>query len=451
MAERSVRPQPFQDQGQQGNLQALPPIGKAESESNMEGFTDDFLYVELHITRAHDVDHGPDKRFMSRLRTRISSLLNGQRRGNIPDWPLDKISQVFHDQPIGYPSLAQYILSEPGNGFLIFRKFAYLQTRLLLQKQERISGLEKKLRDLDRLAAASDPESVKSRAFDDSNSARQELFEEIDSRLGDYCMHLLLRLSFSSNDSSKQSAEGLARYVSHYNCLVEDDRRFLHEANDHVSLAEDKEDGYLDVAIHNLIHLCLPKSIVKKLLCRSRKPDIEYAGTTYYSDKRVDLYVRCMLTFTSVTLLMGPASVLLFVKGHNALKFAVIIVATVGFSMVCNIATRGKRVEIFAATCAEPDIHDGSSKIGDQVERVSKECTRSGRQEENLMASYEAGYDSFMSDEYNDVEPETAASSKDERYQQVAPGSGTLGSTSHRPSERIGAKDNGSPKTHVRA
>ena len=68
-----------------------------------------------------------------------------------------------------------------------------------------------------------------------------------------------------------------------------------------------------------------------------------------HDDRRIDLYVRSILTLTSVALLMLPTSVLLFVKDNNTLKYGVVLICTLVFSVVLNITTRGRRVSLMSA------------------------------------------------------------------------------------------------------
>lgn len=93
----------------------------------------------------------------------------------------------------GYPKLSAFVLSEPANKLMIYRRFAYLQTRLLLQKQERLSSLERKLRLFDREEFHSNPEILKSRSTDEEHARRQALFMEIENNLMGY--HILELLS----------------------------------------------------------------------------------------------------------------------------------------------------------------------------------------------------------------------------------------------------------------
>jgi hypothetical protein len=57
--------------------------------------------------------------------------------------------------PNGYPRLAAILDSD--QNFLLYRQFGYLQSRLLLYKQDELSELESKLDDLDEAVANEDP------------------------------------------------------------------------------------------------------------------------------------------------------------------------------------------------------------------------------------------------------------------------------------------------------
>lgn len=48
---------------------------------------------------------------------------------------------------LGYPSLAAFLDSD--ESFMMYRRFGYLQARLLLDKQHRMSKLEEELQELD--------------------------------------------------------------------------------------------------------------------------------------------------------------------------------------------------------------------------------------------------------------------------------------------------------------
>jgi hypothetical protein len=54
----------------------------------------------------------------------------------------------LQDHPLGYPNLAVYKSSS--DDYALYRRFGYLQSRLLLEKQDDLRILERKLEDYDR-------------------------------------------------------------------------------------------------------------------------------------------------------------------------------------------------------------------------------------------------------------------------------------------------------------
>jgi hypothetical protein len=87
--------------------------------------------------------------------------------------------------PKGYPQLAAFLDSD--ENFMLYRRFGFLQARLLLYKQDELSRLEQKLDRMDRRHAREDPSLLESRQNDDIlNGDRKTLFVEIEKKFKDY-------------------------------------------------------------------------------------------------------------------------------------------------------------------------------------------------------------------------------------------------------------------------
>ena len=69
---------------------------------------------------------------------------------------------------------------------MIYRRFAYLQTRLLLHKQERSSNFERKLRSLDHEDFRSNPEVFRSCTSYEEHARPKMIYEKIESNLMGY-------------------------------------------------------------------------------------------------------------------------------------------------------------------------------------------------------------------------------------------------------------------------
>ena len=55
----------------------------------------------------------------------------------------------MEDYPAGYPSLARFLDSD--DAFMVYRRFGYVYSRLLLAKQEEISRMEDLLKRMDKM------------------------------------------------------------------------------------------------------------------------------------------------------------------------------------------------------------------------------------------------------------------------------------------------------------
>ena len=87
--------------------------------------------------------------------------------------------------PEGYPRLAAFLDSD--EKFMLYRRFGFLQARLLLNKQDELRELEKDLDRLDKVDQGKDPSLLKSREKDDATSGRRKkLLSEIERKFTEY-------------------------------------------------------------------------------------------------------------------------------------------------------------------------------------------------------------------------------------------------------------------------
>lgn len=98
---------------------------------------------------------------------------------------LSLIEFVVSDSPPGYPNLAAFLDSD--EGFMIHRRFGFLQSRLLLEKQEELRDLEKKLEKMDKKEAKDDerwPRTIKPAAI--LRESRTKLLTQIEEKFCSY-------------------------------------------------------------------------------------------------------------------------------------------------------------------------------------------------------------------------------------------------------------------------
>jgi hypothetical protein len=87
--------------------------------------------------------------------------------------------------PEGYPRLAALLDSD--ENFMLYRRFGFLQARLLLNKQDELRELEKDLDRMDKVDLKKDASLLKSREKDDAeNGRRKNLLQEIEGKYIEY-------------------------------------------------------------------------------------------------------------------------------------------------------------------------------------------------------------------------------------------------------------------------
>lgn len=92
---------------------------------------------------------------------------------------------AVNDHPRGYPNLAAFL--DSNEGFAIYRRFGYLQSRLLLDKQEELRLLEEKLGSLDLRIAGEDGGALCSRTLYGPNAdEHRKILVEIETA---YCSY----------------------------------------------------------------------------------------------------------------------------------------------------------------------------------------------------------------------------------------------------------------------
>jgi hypothetical protein len=95
-------------------------------------------------------------------------------------------AQAVNDFPRGYPNVAAFLDSD--EGFAIYRRFGYLQARLLLNRQEELRSLESKLESLEKSMMDTDEDIMCTRhIFGPDGGKHRELLAEIETKFCSYC------------------------------------------------------------------------------------------------------------------------------------------------------------------------------------------------------------------------------------------------------------------------
>ncbi len=87
--------------------------------------------------------------------------------------------------PNGYPNVATFLDSD--ESFLIYRRFGYLQARLLLDEQDELQALERKLDKMDTDDASNHPLRLQTRDLKEEDAApRRKLLKQIKEKYLEY-------------------------------------------------------------------------------------------------------------------------------------------------------------------------------------------------------------------------------------------------------------------------
>ena len=95
------------------------------------------------------------------------------------------IMVIVEQCPEGYPRLAALLDSD--ENFMLYRRFGFLQARVLLNKQDELRNLEKKLDRMDLADQNNDFSVLRSREKDlASSDHRKNLLRDIEDKFKDY-------------------------------------------------------------------------------------------------------------------------------------------------------------------------------------------------------------------------------------------------------------------------
>jgi hypothetical protein len=110
-------------------------------------------------------------------------------RGVPSDRYVADIGVTVNDHPKGYPNLAAFLDSD--EGFAVYRRFGYLQSRILLQTQEELRVLEEKLYATEIDILHDDDDALCYRElFGDRAAEHRQIMEDIKTTYCSYGMEL---------------------------------------------------------------------------------------------------------------------------------------------------------------------------------------------------------------------------------------------------------------------
>jgi hypothetical protein len=154
------------------------------------------------------------------------------------------VTRRLNDYPKGYPNVAAFLNSD--EGFSIYRRFGYLQSRLLLSKQDDLRCSEQKLQEMEAAMIGENKDRLCYRKIVGTDvNAHRELLEDIERKFCSYCKplyHLFLQ-HFSDLHSKCPHCSPAADVLGQAERSRTRKRRTIHKE----SALSDRRGGNLDL------------------------------------------------------------------------------------------------------------------------------------------------------------------------------------------------------------
>lgn len=164
---------------------------------------------------------------------------------------------------------------------MVFRRFGYLQCRLLLAKQDDLRLLETKLDRLDEVEARNDPESLMTREVleEDEAKPQAELLGQIERKFCEYCTfsHQIListpltvatanllisaQALTSLNKPSSGEYKSVEAFINNVKPCHDAEHSFIYRKEDLVTLRPGREHAWLDSSVERLLTICNCKPV----------------------------------------------------------------------------------------------------------------------------------------------------------------------------------------------
>jgi len=313
------------------------------------------------------------------------------------------VTSKLNEYPKGYPNVAAFLDSD--EGFTIYRRFGYLQSRILLDKQEDLRRAEKKLK---RMESRMTKDNENRMCFRDirgpDGDKHRQLLRDIETKFYSYCECLMkgirLKLTKAANvlaAAQKMMAlgkpgdadrESVGRYMFNRKAIDEEEASWIKYRDDLVTLRPGREHAWLDGIVEGLLKICHCKLIdimfrskvsskylttTQLLTVRqetrkkteitsenmpARPPKDEDKYEIYYTPSRIAMLTNGILAIIILALLVVPIYILYHMVYDVGTRDAymtcigTLLIFTLAFSAILSLFTKARRHEILAAAAA---------------------------------------------------------------------------------------------------
>ncbi|KAF1966737.1 hypothetical protein BU23DRAFT_313566 [Bimuria novae-zelandiae CBS 107.79] len=297
--------------------------------------------------------------WVSKARTKLGTMWSRSRTQTSQKQSTARTSIVrkITSCPRGYPSLATFLDSD--ECFMVYRRFGFLQSRLLLDKQDELRELERKLDRLDTIEAGKDVRWPMTRDVPSVISKpRKQLLQLIEEK---YCSYANLLDAAQKMVAMHRPSQGdytsVQNFMDNRKPLIQPEGNWVDHEEDLVTLRAGREHAWLDSGIEKMLkwfHCDLLERVFGDERSRAKSSDLE----VYYSRPKISRLANTIITMMILILLIVPIYTMYhLIKDIQtdrayALCMGILVVATLAFSAVLSLFTKAKRHEILAAAAA---------------------------------------------------------------------------------------------------
>lgn len=155
---------------------------------------------------------------------------------------------------------------------MIYRRFGFLHTRLLLQKQNELTEMEKELDYIDTRDKREDVYALQRRMYDErrnlAGETRKQLLGRIEEALLKYDQLLLNSQQLvGANRPTDREHRSVVYFIRHKAPLAEGEANYIWHKDDLMTLRPGRETAWLDSIVTRILRT-LPRKAMKKVFCR---------------------------------------------------------------------------------------------------------------------------------------------------------------------------------------
>jgi hypothetical protein len=289
----------------------------------------------------------------------------------------DKVTDIG----FGYPNVATFLDSD--RAFMMYRRFGYISSRLLLDKQDELRGMEREMDLMDLEDAETDELRLRTcDQYPEDVAHKKELFSRMEAKFREYGKMPLasttrlegfwLRIASllvtaqqlaSFQEPTSWDYKSVWNYMHSTEApLCETDTEWVEWKGDLVSLRPGRDHAWLDSIIEHILKWCQcklgAKSTIEYFFCSQEDIQKSQGETVYFNRQRIERVALSIIISAILALLIIPIYILyhLVTEIGTAQSYStcigILLVFTLLFSAVISAFTKAKRHEILAAAAA---------------------------------------------------------------------------------------------------